>query len=99
MNTGKACPPGVRLTLPPLCDGTFANGALDFPKTLERAEQDGADERERGECCQHVQPQGKVHDRPPSLLNMTTVYQSRRPNRSRLHIAARQTDLADWFNW
>jgi hypothetical protein len=31
-------------------------GALDFPKNSERAEQDGADESECGECCQHVQP-------------------------------------------
>src|SRR6266567_1721466 len=59
------------LTLPPRRrDGTFANWLVGLPENSERAEQDRSNKNERGECCQHIQPQGKVHGRPPSLLNI-----------------------------
>jgi hypothetical protein len=53
--------------------------SLDYP-TLESAEQDRPDKRERGDHRQRIQPQGKVHVRPPSLLRMTKS--SRNPART-----------------
>src|SRR5882724_10017319 len=48
------------LTLPPRRrDGTFANWLVGLPENSERAEQDRSNKNECGECCQHIQPQGK----------------------------------------
>jgi hypothetical protein len=41
-----------------------------WTSNLKRTEQDGADKRERNTHRQHIQPQGKVHVQPPSLMKV-----------------------------
>jgi hypothetical protein len=58
------------------------SGRRTGSRNLKRAQQDCADESKRGAQRQHIQPQGYVHARPPSLLNIPALYQSLMPDRN-----------------
>jgi hypothetical protein len=72
-NTGKASLSGVRTHFAAAVaqrNSCELGLRLDSFSNLKRTDQNGANKRKRGAHRQHIQPQGHVHARPPSLLNI-----------------------------
>jgi hypothetical protein len=52
---------------------SFVRGYSNQTAELERAQQHGADEREYREHGQHIEPQSKIHDTSPVVVDWTKV--------------------------